>query len=83
MSSDSASSQAEAPSSPQQHSELYIGKYDYSAVNTDQLSFKEGDVMTILSKGGEWWYAELQSTGERGRVPSNFVVEKNSLEAEK
>jgi len=80
-SSDPASMHPEAPST-QPCPEVYVGKYDYTATDSDQLSFKKGDLITVLSKEEEWWSAQLQSTGERGKIPSNFVVEKNSLEAE-
>ena len=80
-SSDPASMHPEAPST-QPCPEVYVGKYDYTATDSDQLSFNKGDLMTVLSKEGKWWSAQLQSTGERGKIPSNFVVEKNSLEAE-
>ena len=61
---------------------VYVAKYDYSADDDNKLSFKKGDLLTVFSKEGKWWSAQLQSTGEKGKIPSNFVEEKNSLEAE-
>ncbi|CAK8687916.1 unnamed protein product [Clavelina lepadiformis] len=49
--------------------------YDYRAVNDDELSFRDGDLMTILKRGDEyereWWGARL---GEKeGYVPRNLI----------
>lgn len=61
---------------------LYVGKYDYSAFKDDELSFKKGDLMKIISTDGEWWYACLVDSPKKGYVPSNYVAENTSLEAE-
>ena len=51
--------------------------YDYEAMNDDEISFKEGDIVGVLSKDDNeiddgFWYGEFQ--GHRGVFPS-LVVE--------
>lgn len=49
--------------------------WDYEAQNSDELSFHEGDAITILRRKDEseteWWWARL---GDReGYVPKNLL----------
>ncbi|XP_038144424.1 relA-associated inhibitor [Cyprinodon tularosa] len=46
--------------------------FSYQAQAPDELSFKEGDMVTILKKteGSDWWWASL--CGREGLVPNNF-----------
>jgi endophilin-A len=37
------------------------------------LSFKEGDIITILEKEGDWWTGQLN--GVTGLFPANFIEE--------
>jgi len=55
-----------APSKPQA-----LALYDFDAREANELSFKSGDVVTVLSQDGEWWTAELH--GHTGTVPSNYM----------
>ncbi|ODN00326.1 SH3 domain-containing kinase-binding protein 1 [Orchesella cincta] len=48
--------------------------YPYKALNEDELSLAEGDIVTIISKQCEdegWWRGELR--GKIGMFPDNFV----------
>lgn len=48
--------------------------FPYEAQNEDELSIKEGDIVTIINKGcadAGWWYGELN--GKQGVFPDNFV----------
>lgn len=48
--------------------------FPYTAVNDDELTLAEGDVVTIISKDAPdrgWWRGELQ--GRVGLFPDNFV----------
>lgn len=46
--------------------------YDYDATTEDELTFREGDVITILQKDpAGWWEGELN--GQKGWVPANYV----------
>ena len=62
---------------------IYVGKYDYDTRTDDDLSFKKGDQMYIISTDdGDWWFACLKDSGKEGYIPSNYVAEINSLAAE-
>ncbi|GIX81447.1 apoptosis-stimulating of p53 protein 1 [Caerostris extrusa] len=49
--------------------------YDYEGQNADELSFKDGDMLTVLRKGddeeSEWWWSRLLD--EEGYVPRNLL----------
>lgn len=49
--------------------------YDYDAQSSDELSFKNGDAITILRRGDEdekdWWWARLND--KEGYVPRNLL----------
>ncbi|KAG9336635.1 hypothetical protein JZ751_002982 [Albula glossodonta] len=51
------------------------GLWDYEAQSSDELSFKEGDAITILSRKDdsetEWWWARLSD--KEGYVPRNLL----------
>lgn len=49
--------------------------YPYEAANEDELTLKEGDIVTIVSKDVQdkgWWKGELR--GQVGLFPDNFVA---------
>lgn len=49
--------------------------WDYEAQNNDELSFHEGDAITILRRKDdnetEWWWARLND--KEGYVPKNLL----------
>ncbi|XP_037100803.1 protein phosphatase 1, regulatory subunit 13Bb isoform X3 [Syngnathus acus] len=49
--------------------------WDYEAQNPDELSFREGDAVTVLRRQDdsetEWWWAQLEDT--EGYVPRNLL----------
>lgn len=50
-------------------------KYPYEACNDDELTLREGDLITLISKDGQdrgWWRGELH--GRIGVFPDNFVT---------
>jgi len=48
--------------------------YDYPGQTADELTFREGDIITIIKKDpGGWWEGELN--GQRGWIPANYVEE--------
>jgi len=54
-----------------------VALYDFPGEKGEDLSFTEGEVLTLLKKySGGWWLAE--KNGRVGRVPSNFVNELES-----
>jgi len=62
--------------------ELYVGKYDYTADDDDDLSFKMGDLLYIINNEGDWWLAEAKDSGKQGYIPKNYVAIQGSLEAQ-
>lgn len=48
--------------------------YAYDALNEDELTIREGDLITLLSRDGQdkgWWKGELR--GKVGLFPDNFI----------
>ncbi|KAM4628105.1 relA-associated inhibitor isoform 2-T4 [Polymixia lowei] len=55
-----------------ENSGVLYALWSYPAQAADELSFKEGDMVTILQKteGVDWWWASL--CGREGFVPNNY-----------
>nr|XP_006002996.1 PREDICTED: tyrosine-protein kinase FRK [Latimeria chalumnae] len=70
-------------------SSCYLALYDYSARTPQDLSFKAGEQLEVLSKGqSDWWLARtLRQVGprekEEGYIPSNYVAPVASKESQK
>jgi len=48
--------------------------YDYTGQTDEELSFHEGDLLSIHQKDpGGWWEGELN--GRKGWVPANYLQE--------
>ncbi|XP_070703809.1 GRB2-related adapter protein 2a [Pempheris klunzingeri] len=47
------------------------GKYDFIATANDELSFRKGDILKLLSPQDEWYKAEMN--GQEGFVPQNYI----------
>ncbi|KAM6904414.1 GRB2-related adapter protein 2a [Xenentodon cancila] len=47
------------------------GKYDFTATADDELSFRKGDILKILSLEDDWCKAEMN--GYDGYVPKNYI----------
>ena len=45
----------------------------FSQGDPDELSFKEGDLMVVLSKECDGWWNAEHSDGRKGHIPSNYV----------
>ena len=62
---------------------MFVGKYDYDSRTDDDMSFKKGDLLYIISTDeGDWWFAQSVATGKQGYIPSNYVTKCGSLDAE-
>ncbi|XP_023564336.1 tyrosine-protein kinase FRK-like, partial [Octodon degus] len=72
------------------HSQYFVALFDYQARTTEDLSFRAGDKLQVLdtSHEGWWWARHLEkredSSGQQlqGYIPSNYVAEDRSLQAE-
>ncbi|KAM9811766.1 relA-associated inhibitor [Syngnathus typhle] len=55
-----------------ENSGVLYALWSYPAQASDELTFREGDMVTILQKvdGSDWWWASL--CGREGFVPSNY-----------
>ncbi|XP_022595390.1 GRB2-related adapter protein 2 isoform X1 [Seriola dumerili] len=47
------------------------GKYDFTATADDELTFRKGDILKILSSQDDWYKAEMN--GQEGFVPQNYL----------
>ena len=71
------------PPPPEVNYPVFVGKYDYDSRTDDDLSFRKGDLMYVISVDeGDWWFARSKDTGREGYIPSNYVAEWKSLDAE-
>ncbi len=54
---------------------VVYGLWDYNGENPDELSFREGDCMTIIRREDEdeieWWWARMADT--EGYIPRNLL----------
>ncbi|XP_008573850.1 PREDICTED: tyrosine-protein kinase FRK, partial [Galeopterus variegatus] len=90
-----ARSSPDTPRSQRQEPERSQGRYfvalfDYQARTAEDLSFRAGDKLQVLDTSHEgWWFARrLEKRGDgsgqqlQGYIPSNYVAEDRSLQAE-
>ena len=62
---------------------VYIALFDYDQRTSEDLSFKKGERLEILNdQDGDWWQARSVDTGREGYIPSNYVAEFRSIQAE-
>lgn len=63
-----------APAKPRAAAVVAKALYSYAAQREDELSFHEGDVITVIAKNADgWWEGEVG--GARGVFPGNYVEE--------
>jgi hypothetical protein len=60
-----------APIVPQKPSIRAQAMFDFNAAESNELGFRQGDIVTILKQTGDWWEGEMN--GRRGLLPSNYV----------
>lgn len=60
---------------PQMHNQrVYIAMYDYEANDSDEVSFREGDLIMEASAIDEGWMTgRVARTGRAGMLPANYV----------
>uniref|UniRef100_A0A0B7AGE0 SH3 domain-containing protein n=1 Tax=Arion vulgaris TaxID=1028688 RepID=A0A0B7AGE0_9EUPU len=66
------------PPPAQQSRVLYRTIYDYTAADTDEVSFEDGDFIEGVEFVDEGWVVgTIQRTGQRGMLPSNYIERVN------
>nr|XP_057937782.1 nebulin isoform X5 [Doryrhamphus excisus] len=62
------------PSHPSTTGKTVRAMYDYLAADSDEVSFKDGDVIVNVQAIDEgWMYGTVQRTGKTGMLPANYV----------
>lgn len=65
---------------------MYTAIWPFESRHTDELSFQEGDLFSVISRSGDWWTARrIDRNGcvlDTGIVPSNYLVRAESLETQ-
>ena len=62
---------------------ILVALYDYNACTAEDLSFSKGERLELINRPvGEWWEARLLSTNQQGFIPSNYVAEERTINAE-
>ncbi|XP_061774185.1 nebulin isoform X7 [Nerophis ophidion] len=62
------------PSHPSTTGKTVRAMYDYLAADSDEVSFKDGDViLNVQSIDEGWMYGTVQRTGKTGMLPANYV----------
>lgn len=62
---------------------IFIALFDYDQRTSEDLSFRKGEQLQILNnQDGDWWQARSLQTGREGYIPSNYVAEYKTIQAE-
>ncbi|KAJ8352480.1 hypothetical protein SKAU_G00239560 [Synaphobranchus kaupii] len=65
-----------SPSKPLEPGEEFIAMYTYESSEQGDLTFQQGDVITVLKREGDWWTGAVG--GRTGVFPSNYVKPRDS-----
>ncbi|XP_071749089.1 adapter molecule Crk isoform X4 [Lepeophtheirus salmonis] len=49
-------------------------KYDFDGRDPDDLPFKKGDILTVVSKDEEQWWTARNALGQTGSIPVPYIV---------
>uniref|UniRef100_A0A0B7B9L7 LIM zinc-binding domain-containing protein n=1 Tax=Arion vulgaris TaxID=1028688 RepID=A0A0B7B9L7_9EUPU len=73
-----AQQQPSRPAQPQAKQVVYQALYNYTAADSDEVSFKEFDhIINVQEIDSGWMKGTVQRTGESGMLPSNYVERVN------
>ncbi|KAF5273368.1 hypothetical protein FQR65_LT04660 [Abscondita terminalis] len=53
--------------------ERVVAKYDFEGQDIDDLPFKKGEILTVISKDEEQWWTARNSVGAKGSIPVPYV----------
>ena len=72
-----------SPSSESKPKKVYVARFAYQARTTEDLSFEKGEKLLVVAlQENDWWLARSVKTEREGYIPSNYVAEAESYEAE-
>ncbi|CAH1393281.1 unnamed protein product [Nezara viridula] len=57
--------------------EKVIAKFDFNGSDQDDLPFKKGDILTIISKDEDQWWTAKNSAGLMGSIPVPYIQKYN------
>eukprot|EP00457_Paulinella_chromatophora_P001347 gb/GEZN01001349.1/.p1 GENE.gb/GEZN01001349.1/~~gb/GEZN01001349.1/.p1 ORF type:complete len:864 (-),score=80.80 gb/GEZN01001349.1/:463-3054(-) len=52
---------------------VVVALWDFEAQNEQEISFKQGEQIQIISSEGDGWWEGVNEAGQRGLFPSNYV----------
>lgn len=62
---------------------IFIALFDYEQRTNEDLSFTKGERLEIINNtDGDWWQARSLDTFREGYIPSNYVAESKTIQAE-
>ncbi|XP_038217857.1 LIM and SH3 domain protein Lasp isoform X1 [Zerene cesonia] len=62
------------PAANHHNQRVYIAMYDYEANDSDEVSFREGDLISNVTSIDEGWMTgQVLRTGRTGMLPANYV----------
>ena len=62
---------------------VFIALFDYERRTNEDLSFAKGELLEIMNNmDGDWWQARSLETMKEGYIPSNYVAQHQTIEAE-
>ncbi|XP_034939280.1 adapter molecule Crk [Chelonus insularis] len=50
-----------------------IAKYDFEGNDPDDLPFRKGEILTVITKDEEQWWTARNSVGQKGLIPVPYV----------
>ena len=59
--------------------EKVLAKYDFEGNDPDDLPFKKGEIMTVVSKDEEQWWTARNSLGQTGSIPVPYICKVSFL----
>ena len=63
------------------HVEMFVGLYDFNALEAGDLSFKESERLQVVDAiTSKWWKARSLVTNMEGYIPSNYVAPVQSIQ---
>lgn len=62
---------------------IFIALFDYDQRTSEDLSFRKGERLEIINNNdGDWWQARSLDNFREGYIPSNYVAEHKTIQAE-